>query len=160
MRIAVLGYAGSGKTYISDYISKRKALPCLHLDSIKYDNEWKPIDDSIVLPMVEEFMSKDEWVIDGLYIYLGLDERLELADKIVILLLPRLTCLFRAIKRKKQRAQEGYKNDLNWWFIKFILFGCRNKDRQRIYAKIARKYKEKTIVLKSRHQVDLFMKSM
>jgi len=37
MRIAVLGYAGSGKIYISDCISKRKAIPCLHLDFIKYE---------------------------------------------------------------------------------------------------------------------------
>ena len=159
MRIAVLGYAGSGKTYISDYISKRKAIPCLHLDSIKYDNEWKPIDNSIVLPMVEEFMSKDEWVIDGLYIYLELDERLELADKIVILCLPRLTCLFRAIKRKKQRVQAGYKNDLNWWFVKFVLFGCRNKERRQTYSEIAEKYKDKTVVLKTRQQVEKFIKT-
>ena len=160
MRVAVLGYAGSGKTYISDFISKRENIPCLHLDTIRYDNEWMPVDDSVVLPMVDAFMSKEAWVIDGLYMDLRIDERLEKADKIIILLPPRSLCLFRAIKRKKQRMQAGYKNDLNWWFIKFVLFGCRNKDKQRIYREIARKYEGKTMVLKSRQQVDRFMRSM
>jgi len=160
LRIAVLGYAGSGKSYVSNYISEKKAIPCLHLDAIKFDKEWKPIDNSVVLPQVEEFMHKDEWIIDGFYRYLLMDERLERADKIVFLLLPRFTCLWRAIRRSKSRKRDGYKNDLNWWFIKFTLFGCRNKERRRDYNNIAEKYKEKTIVLKTRRQVDSYIKSI
>jgi len=158
MKIAVLGYAGSGKTYLSDYISNKKNIPVLHLDSIKWDKEWKPIDDSVVLPKVAEFMKKDDWIIDGYYTYLMIDERLEKADEIVLLLLPRLTCFYRALKRTKSRKKEGYKNDFNRWFVKFTLFGCRNKERREYYAEIAEKYKDKTIVLKSKRQVDEYMK--
>ena len=160
MRIAVLGYAGSGKTFISNFLSQRKSIPVLHLDSIKYDKEWKPIDNELVLPQVIEFMTKENWIIDGYYRYLLMDERLDKADMIVLLLLPRVTCLFRAVKRKKIRNQEGYYNDLNWWFVKFTLFGCRNKERRQTYTEIAKKYKEKTIVLKTRAQVDAFMESI
>ncbi len=158
MRIAVLGYAGSGKTYLSDYISEKKNIPVLHLDEIKWDKEWKPIDDSLVLPKVSEFMAKDNWIIDGYYKYLLYDERLEKADLIVLLLLPRMTCLYRAIKRTKSRRQDGYKNDLNWWFVKFTLFGCRNKERRQTYTEITKKYKDKTVVLKNKRQVDEIMK--
>ncbi len=158
MKIAVLGYAGSGKTYLSDYISEKKNIPVLHLDDIKWNKEWKPIDDSLVLPQVREFMAKDDWVIDGYYKYLLYDERLDQADLIVLLLLPRLTCFYRAVKRTKSRRKEGYKNDLNWWFVKFTLFGCRNKERRCTYREIAEKYGNKTVVLKSRRQVDEFMK--
>ena len=160
MRIAVLGYAGSGKTYISNYISEKKSIPVLHLDSIKYDKEWKPIDNSFVLPQVLEFMSKDDWIIDGFYTSLLMEERLERADMIILMLLPRFICFFQTIKRKKSRNQEGYKNDLNWWFVKFTLFGCRNKERQKTYAEITEKYKEKTVVLKTKQQVTSFMKSV
>jgi len=160
MRIAVLGYAGSGKTYIANYISEKKSVPVLHLDSIKYDKEWKPIDNSFVLPQVLEFMSKEDWIIDGFYTYLLMEERLEKADMIILMLLPRFICLFQTIKRKKSRNQEGYKNDLNWWFVKFTLFGCRSKERQQTYAEIAGKYKEKTVVLKTKQQVASFMKSI
>lgn len=160
MRIAVLGYVGSGKTYISDYISEIKAIPCLHLDSIKYNKEWKSINDSVVLPQVTSFMSQESWIIDGYYERLLIDERLEKADQIIILLLPRLTCFFRTLKRTKDRKHEGYQNDINWWFVKFTLFGCRNKSRRQSYAEIATKYKAKTVVLKTRQQVSTFIKSI
>ena len=160
MKIAVLGYAGSGKTYLSDYLSEKKKIPILHLDEIKWDKEWKPIDDSLVLPRVSEFMMNNDWIIDGYYDYLFYNERLEASDMIVLLLLPRLTCLYRAIKRTKSRRKDGYKNDLNWWFITFTLFGCRNKERRQTYAGIAKKYKDKTVVLKSKRQTDKFMKSI
>lgn len=158
MKTAVLGYAGSGKTYLSDIISEKKNIPVLHLDEIKWDKEWKPIDDSTVLPQVAEFMANEDWIIDGYYKYLLYDERLEQADLIILLLLPRLTCFYRVIKRTKSRRQNGYKNDLNWWFVKFTLFGCRNKERRQTYAEISEKYKSKTVVLKTERQVDEFIK--
>ncbi len=160
MKIAVLGYAGSGKTYLSDYIAQKKNIPVLHLDDIKCDKEWKPIDDSVVLPKVVDFMTKEDWIIDGYYTYLMMDERLQKAAKIVLLQLPRMTCFFRAVKRTKSRRQDGYANDMNWWFIKFTLFGCRNKERRSYYAEIAEKYKDKTVVLKTKRQVEEFMRSI
>lgn len=160
MKIAVLGYAGSGKTYLSDYIAEKKNIPVLHLDDIKWDKEWKPVDESVVLPIVSDFMAKEDWIIDGYYTYLMIDERLQKADKIVLLQLPRITCFFRAVKRTKSRRQDGYKNDLNWWFVKFTLFGCRNKERRNYYAEIAEKYKDKTVVLKTKRQVEDFMRSI
>lgn len=160
MKIAVLGYAGSGKTYLSDYIAQKKNIPALHLDDIKWDKEWKPVDDSVVLPKVADFMAKENWIIDGYYTYLLIDERLEDADKIVLLLLPRLVCFFRALKRTRSRKKDGYKNDFNWWFVKFTLFGCRNKERRNYYDEIAEKYKNKTVVLKKKRQVEEFMKKI
>ena len=141
-------------------MSEKKKIPVLHLDEIKWDKEWKPVDDSLVLPRVSDFMAKKDWVIDGYYKYLLYDERLEKADLIVLLLLPRLTCFYRAVKRTKSRRQDGYKNDLNWWFVKFTLFGCRNKERRQTYNEIAEKYKDKTVVLKTNRQVNEFMKTI
>ena len=160
MKVAVLGYAGSGKTYLSDCLSEKKNIPVLHLDDIKWDKEWKPIDDSDVLPKVADFMAKEDWIIDGYYTYLMIDERLQRADKIVLIQLPRMTCFSRAVKRTKSRIQDGYANDMNWWFVKFTLFGCRNKERRSYYAEIAEKYKDKTVVLKTKRQVEEFMRSI
>ncbi len=159
MKIAVLGYAGSGKTFLSDYLSEKKNIPVLHLDEIKWNKEWKPIENSIILPVVFDFMKKESWIIDGYYDYLYYDERLEQADLIVLLLLPRLTCFFQALKRTKSRRKNGYKNDFNWWFIKFILFGCRNKERRHTYAEIVEEYKDKTVVLKTKRQIYKFMEN-
>ena len=160
MKIAILGYAGSGKTYLSDYISKKKNIPVLHLDDIKWDNEWKPIDDSVVLPKVADFMAKEDWIIDGYYLSLFIDERLENSDKIILLQLPRLTCFYRALKRSKIRKKDGYINDMNRWFVKFLLFGCRDNERRNFYAETSKKYKNKTIVLKTKRQVNEFIKTI
>ncbi len=160
MKIAVLGYAGSGKTYLSDSIAKKKSIPVLHLDEIKWDKEWKPIDDALVLPQVAEFMENENWIIDGYYTYLYIDKRLESADQIILLQLPRTTCFLSALKRTKSRKQQGYKNDLNWWFVKFTLHGCRTRERRAFYAEIASKYKDKTVVLKTRRQVNEFLKQI
>lgn len=160
MKIAVLGYAGSGKTYLSDYLSQKKNIPVLHLDDIKWDKEWELVDDAVVLPKVKDFMENDNWIIDGYYTYLMIDERLESADKIILLLLPRVTCFFRALKRTKLRRKDGYKNDMNWWFVKFILFECRNRERRAFYNEISKKYKNKTVILKTKRQVDEFLRSV
>lgn len=160
MKIAVLGYAGSGKTYLSDYMAKKKKIPVLHLDDIKWNKEWKPIDDSVVLPAVTDFMNNEDWIIDGYYEYLLLEERLESADKIILLQLPRMTCFCRAVKRSKTRKAAGYVNDMNSWFIKFLLFGCRDKARRHFYNKTAKKYKYKTVVLKTKRQVEEFIKTV
>ena len=160
MKIAVLGYAGSGKTHLSDYLAKKKNIPVLHLDDIKWDKEWQPVDDAVVLPKVKEFMDNSDWIIDGYYTYLMIDERLRSADKIILLLLPRTTCFFRALKRTKSRRKDGYKNDMNWWFVNFVLWGCRNKERRTFYKEITEKYENKTIVLKTKRQVDEFLRSM
>ena len=37
MRIAIMGYVGSGKTYLSQYLSKKYDIPVLHLDEIYFD---------------------------------------------------------------------------------------------------------------------------
>ena len=160
MKIAVLGYAGSGKTYLSDYMAQKKKIPVLHLDDIKWNKEWKPIDDSVVLPAVTDFMNNEDWIIDGYYEYLLLEERLESADKIILLQLPRMTCFYRAVKRSKTRKAAGYVNDMNSWFIKFLLFGCRDKARRHFYNKTAKKYKYKTVVLKTKRQVEEFIKTV
>ena len=159
MKIAVLGYAGSGKTYLADFLGVKNNIPVLHLDDIRWDKEWEPIDDAVVLPKVAEFIKNENWIIDGYYTYLLLEERLETADKIILLQLPRLTCFYRAVKRSKTRKAAGYVNDMNWWFIKFLLFGCRDKERQNFYAGISEKYSEKTIVLKTKQQVKEFMEN-
>lgn len=159
MRIAVMGYVGSGKTYLSKSISHMRDIPVMHLDDIYFDKNWRPIDKSVVLSQVSDFMLNDRWLIDGFYSDLLMDERLEKADMIILMLLPRATCFFRAIKRSKSRAQEGYKNDLNPWFLKFTLFGCRNRKRRRAYAQIAQRYKDKTVILRSGRQVNKFIDS-
>ena len=159
MKIAVTGFAGSGKSYLSEELSKKLNIPVLHLDHVKYTKEWKPIDDSEVLPKVEKFMENESWIIDGYYDYLLWERRFEEADKIILLLLPRLTCLISALSRTKGRRKRGYKNDMNLWFFRFILVGCRSRERMDKYAELENKYKDKTVVLRTRREVKEYLKT-
>ena len=90
MKIAIMGYAGSGKTCLAKYLSEKFHIPVMHLDEVKYTREWKPIDDSRVLPKVARFLENEHWIIDGNYTYLFQKERLDAADHILLMLLPLL----------------------------------------------------------------------
>ena len=59
MRIAIMGYAGSGKTFLAKYLSEKVNIPVLHLDEVKYTKEWKPIEDERVLPVLADFLQKE-----------------------------------------------------------------------------------------------------
>lgn len=157
MKIAIMGYAGAGKTYLSNFLSEKCSAPVLHLDTVKYDLNWQPVSDEAALKTVSEFMAQDSWIIEGNYEKLLQKERMETAEQIILVLLPRFTCLSRAIRRTKSRKAEGYKNDMNFFFIRFVLFNCRSKKRRQHYADIIEKYKDKTVLLKSQKQINRFI---
>lgn len=157
MKIVLMGYAGSGKTFLAKYLSEKQNIPVMHLDEVKYTKEWKPIPDEKVLPIISDFLQKDSWIMDGNYTYLFQKERLDAADKIILLLLPRIPCLLRCFRRRKDRRAEGYKNDTNLWFIQFVLFEGRNKERQQNYRRIQETYRNKVITLRSQKEIDDFL---
>lgn len=157
MRIAIMGYAGSGKTFLAKYLSEKVNIPVLHLDEVKYTKEWKHIEDERVLPVLADFLQKESWIVDGNYTYLFQKERLDAADIILLVMLPRISCLLRCIRRRKARRAEGYTNDTNLWFIQFVLFEGRSKERRQNYARIMEVYPEKLIVLRSQKEIDLFL---
>lgn len=157
MKISVMGYAGSGKTYLSVYLAEKLSLPILHLDEVKFDKDWKPYENEVVLPRVEEFLGNESWIIDGNYTYFCYNERLSSSDIIILLLLPRVSCFISAIKRRKEREAQGYKNDINPWFVWFLLFGGRKRKARLRYDSIVEKYADKVIVLRSRKQINEFI---
>ena len=155
-----MGYPGAGKTWMTEYLSKAYSLPAMQLDEVVFDKNWKRLDVAAVLPKISAFMAQENWVIDGYYSDILFEERMEAADRIVLLLLPRSICLWRAVKRTKERKAAGYENDLNLWFVKFLLFESRSPERRKVYADIARHYGDKVAVLKSPRQVDRFLNQL
>ena len=157
MRIAVMGYVGSGKTVLTRFLAERLGIPKVELDTVAFDLDWKPTDREALCRELAVFMEEESWIIDGNYNDLLQEKRLELADKIIFVMLPRLACLVRALKRTRERKDAGYRNDINPWFIRFLLFGCRNRKRRDQYREIARQYAGKLTALKSQRDIDRFM---
>ena len=160
MRIAILGYVGSGKSVLARHISQKLAIPKLELDDIAFDKNWKSVDRSLILPEIALFMEQESWIIDGNYGDLLQEERLKMADKIIFVMLPRVQCLMRALKRTKERKAAGYHNDINLWFLRFLLFDCRNKHRRNDYDRIAKQYASKLTILTSQLEINQFLEDV
>ena len=160
MKIAIMGYVGSGKSVLARNLSKQLGVPKLELDDVAFDLNWKAVDRDAILPEIQAFMAQEAWIIDGNYDDLLQELRLAMADKIIFVMLPRLQCLFRALRRTKERKAMGYQNDINPWFICFLLFECRNKKRRAAYRRIMQQYCYKTVVLRSQRAIDRFIKNI
>ena len=147
MKIAIMGYVGSGKSVLARNLEKKLEIPILELDDIAFDLNWKAVDREEILPHIKKLMEQDSWIIDGNYDNLLQMQRLEMADRIVFVMLP------------KERKAAGYHNDINLWFIRYLLFGCRNKVRRCHYKQIMSKYCDKIIILRSQTEIDNFLNS-
>lgn len=67
MKIAVIGYSGSGKSTLAKALGEKYHCPVLYLDRIQFLPGWKERSRDEGRKMVEEFMTRDSWVIDGNY---------------------------------------------------------------------------------------------
>ena len=107
------------------------------------------------------------WVIEGNLSSCLFEERLNAADKIIILQLPRLICLKRAYKRYRQhRGQtrdsmaEGCPERFDLDFIKWILIDGRHPQIQERFQSVLENYSDKTLHLTSQKDIDTFLQDM
>lgn len=98
-RIAIIGSSGSGKSTLARQLGATLEIPVIHLDRHFWHPGWvgTPLDEW--KQMVKEMTQRQQWIIDGNYRE-TLDIRLEAADTVVFLDLPRWLCTWRAIKRR------------------------------------------------------------
>lgn len=159
MKIAIMGYVGSGKSVLARNLAMKLEIPKLELDDIAFDLNWNAVDRLKILPNIQAFMEQDSWIIDGNYDDLLQEQRLEMADHIIFVMLPRFQCLLRALRRTKERKAAGYQNDINPWFIRFLLFDCRNRERRKSYNEILNRYRNKCSILKTQREINSFLSS-
>ena len=161
MKIAVIGYSGSGKSTFAAQISKECDIPLLHLDTVYYTEGWGVRDTDERTEIINNFMSEnDSWVIDGNYSKLLMSQRMESRDKIIFFNFPRYISLYRAVKRyltykgrTRPSMAEGCEEKLDFEFIKWILFDGRSKEKKASYDRIANQYPQKFVRVKNDKQV-------
>lgn len=83
-RISIIGGCGTGKTTLSNNLSKELGIPAYHLDAINYHENWVARDKEERDSMIKEIIKKAEWIADGTYIT-TIDERLEASDIVIFL---------------------------------------------------------------------------
>jgi adenylate kinase family enzyme len=98
-RVLILGSSGSGKSSLAAALSARLGVPLVHLDRLFWRPGWvQSTTDEFVAAQARALPADGRWVCDGNYSK-TLRVRLPLADTIVLLDLPTLTCLRRVLLR-------------------------------------------------------------
>jgi adenylate kinase family enzyme len=166
MKIAVVGYSGSGKSTFSKKLSSHYQISVLHLDTIYFNTGMTINDKTETERRIFDVMTASSWIIDGTYRYLA-QERLEHADHIFLFNMNRWTCFFGFLRRyfkyrKKQRDTMALGNPerLDFSFIKWILWDGRKKDTRVLFNHYQTSYANKLIKFKTRKDVKKYLKSI
>lgn len=167
MKIAVIGYSGSGKSTLARALGERYGVPVLHFDTIQFTPGWQERDRDEAHRMVHDFMENPEWVIDGNYTKFEYERRLEEADRIVLLLFPRLACFVRAWRRffcfrgkSRPDMTEGCNEKMDPEFMWWILWKGRTRKKRGEFQQIVEQYPGKTVVLKSQKDIDRYLEGI
>lgn len=167
MKIAVLGYSGAGKSTLARALGERYGVPVLHFDTIQFTPGWQERDRDEAHRMVHGFMENPEWVIDGNYTKFEYERRLEEADRIVLLLFPRLACFVRAWRRffhyrgkSRPDMTEGCNEKMDPEFMWWILWKGRTRKKRGEFQQIVEQYPKKTVVLKSQKDIDRYLEGI
>ena len=157
MKILVMGYSGSGKSTLAQALGRQYHCPVLHLDAVQFCENWQEREAGEAEKLAEEFLENCSWVIDGSYMgRFSFARRCREADWIILLLLPRHICLYRALKRYWQnrgRARDsmaaGCEEKIDWEFIRWILWEGRRKAYRHGFHRVAEENPQKTLVYTS-----------
>ena len=97
-KIAIIGCAGSGKTWLTLKLQEKLQLPVYHLDEYHWLPGWHRVSEETFTQVHHDLCCKSSWILEGIYVR-HMPERFEHADVIVFLDIPRYQCLFNVISR-------------------------------------------------------------
>jgi adenylate kinase family enzyme len=98
-KVLVIGSGGAGKSTFSRRLGGRLGLEVIHLDTAFWRPGWQPTPKDEWARKVEELIRRESWVMDGNFSG-TLEKRLAACDTVVFLDLPRIVCVWRALKRR------------------------------------------------------------
>jgi adenylate kinase family enzyme len=164
-RVLVIGPGGSGKSTFATRLGQILGIEVRHLDSFYWRAGWIKPSEEEWLKTVNELISGDSWILDGNY---GgtLRLRVERADTIIFLDMPRLLCLWRVAKRRllyRNRSRPDMAEDcaekLDLEFISWV-WNYSHRSRPRVLKLLNENSERKRIVwLRSDADVEQFLKS-
>lgn len=168
MKIAMLGYSGSGKSTTAALLAEKYSIPVLFLDTVQFMENWqeRPLEDS--KRIVADFMaSNSSWIIDGNYKAFLQNERLEQADMIVFFSFNRFTCFCRAFGRfmkykgkTRPSMATGCNEKFDMEFARWILWDGRTEQKKKAYSDMCKKYSDKVIIIRNQKQLNNFLKNI
>ena len=99
-RIAIFGSPGSGKSTLARQLSALTGLPAVHLDQHYFNPGWVIKETGEFRAALRERVATDGWITDGNYLTESIPAgRLDRADTLILLNVPRWRCLGRVLRR-------------------------------------------------------------
>lgn len=163
-KVVVIGSGGSGKSTFSRQLGASVGLPVIHLDRLFWHAGWVKTPTDEWEEIVRREIEKPEWIMDGNFG--GTREmRMNAADTIILLDLPRWLCLWRIFKRTvkyygrtRPDMSDGCSEGADLEFILWV-WNYRNDSRKRALDELDRLEEKEIIILKSRKEVSDFLGS-
>ena len=161
-KIAIVGAPGTGKTTLSNILSKLYNIEATHIDGIHHMENWVQRDKDERDRMILDVVSKDKWIIDGTY-KATLKPRFEAADLIIWLDYSSFAqikgVMTRFLKNKGKEKPEipGCKEKMDKEFFTYVLKYNKEK-RKNIVNNLEGIDKSKLIVFKNRRQLNKWLK--
>ncbi|QXE02262.1 DNA topology modulation protein [Terribacillus sp. DMT04] len=151
-RIAIVGSSGSGKSVLARRLGEMLQVEVWHLDALLWKPDWVLTPREEQKQIQQELVSRDSWIIDGDY-NSTLDIRLEAADTIIFLDMPRMICLYRVLKRRlmyhnrsRPDMQKGCKEKLDLALFRRV-WQYRTSKRPVVLEKLELLAKDKRVIL-------------
>jgi adenylate kinase family enzyme len=151
-RVAVIGCGGAGKTTVARELGRRLGLPLVEADSIVHGTGVRP--EAEWQAELKAAADADAWVIDAMKLSI-LEHRVERADTVVFVDVPRRSCYLGLVQRRRWR-----RDVLNPQFLRWI-WRFPSDARPRILAILERHgATTEVVVLRSRAAARTFLAGM
>lgn len=163
-RVAIIGSGGAGKSTLARKLGAATGLPVVHLDAEHWLPGWVEPPRDQWRERVSTLATGERWILDGNY---GgtMTERLERADTIVFVDLPRSVCVWRAFKRStllRHRVRpdmaEGCEERIDLKFLKWIWdYPATRRPAILVALRQARATGKTVVRLRSQRQTDRWL---
>ena len=161
-KISIIGGSGTGKTTLSESLSKDLNMPVYHIDGIHHLKNWEIRKKEETDKIIHDIIKKDKWIIDGTYTK-TLEDRVKVSDLIIYLDYSTIAqvkgAMGRFIKNHGKEKPEipGCKEQMSFKFFMLVVKWRKNK-RQFIIDTLENIDKNKVIIFKNRRKLNKWYK--
>lgn len=164
-KIAVIGCSGSGKSTLSIKLNEIMEIPVYHLDTLNWKPNWVATPRDEWDNLQKELVKKETWIIDGNY-NRTLEIRIDEADTIIMLDMPRTLCIYRVIKRffmyrnsSRPDMNEGCREKLDFPFLKWV-WNYNKNNRPKVIEILVRNKDKNIVILKNSKDVRSYVEQL